>query len=49
MDYLFFIKSKPMISLFGMGTIELGFLLYLYFMIKNKNSEKELKQKPVKI
>lgn len=44
----FSIKSKPIISLFGIGTIGLGFLFYLYFMIRNKNSEKEFRQKPVK-
>ncbi|OIP31429.1 MAG: amino acid permease [Deltaproteobacteria bacterium CG12_big_fil_rev_8_21_14_0_65_43_10] len=38
----FSIKSKPIISLFGIGTIGLGFLFYLYFKIRNNTAKTKL-------
>jgi len=37
----FSIKSKPIVSLFGLGTIALGILFYMHFRKRNKHIESE--------
>jgi APA family basic amino acid/polyamine antiporter len=42
---VFSIKSRPITALFGLGTIVLGIIVYLFFARNHANQEEDSEQK----